>query len=129
MLLFFTQLGAMLASALVCGQIARLLKQPAVLGELLGGILLGPTVLGNLAPGVFSHLFPPDGAIPLARDAMLRLGMLFFLFAAGLEINLGYIRANGHKVILTSAFGILAPFALGIVAVLAWPGIWPGHLC
>lgn len=122
--LLFTQLAAMLAVALVCGQIARFLRQPAVLGELLGGILLGPTILGHLAPGLFAHLFPPDGTIRLARDAILQLGMLFFLFAAGLEVNLGHIRANGRRVVLSSTFGILVPFGLGCGVVLAWPEIW-----
>jgi Kef-type K+ transport system membrane component KefB len=49
-IVFALQVGAMLTVALVCGQIMRTLHQPAVLGELLGGILLGPTVLGALAP-------------------------------------------------------------------------------
>ena len=79
-IVFALQVGAMLTAALVCGQIMRALRQPAVLGELLGGILLGPTVLGTLAPHVYAWLFPATGAITVGRDAMLKIGMLFFMF-------------------------------------------------
>ena len=84
-IVFALQVGAMLTAALVCGQIMRALRQPAaVLGELLGGILLGPTVLGALAPHAYAWLFPATGAITVGRDAMLNIGMLFFMFVAGL---------------------------------------------
>jgi Kef-type K+ transport system membrane component KefB len=65
----------------------RALRQPAVLGELLGGIFLGPTVLGTLAPHVYAWLFPATGPTTVGRDALLKIGMLFFMFVAGLEVN------------------------------------------
>jgi Kef-type K+ transport system membrane component KefB len=80
-IVFALQVGAMLAAALGCGQIMRALRQPAVLGELLGGILLGPTVLGALAPHAYAWLFPATGTTAVGRDAMLKIGMLFFMFA------------------------------------------------
>jgi K+:H+ antiporter len=93
------QVGAMLTAALVCGQIMRALSQPAVLGELLGGILLGPTVLGALAPHAYAWLFPATGAITVGRDAMLKIGMLFFMFVAGLEVNPAYLHKRSRSVI------------------------------
>ena len=82
------QLSVMLACALVFGQMLRRLRQPAVVGEMLGGILVGPTVLAVLLPSLYGWLFDPSGNIAVVRDTSTKLGMLFFLFLAGLEIDL-----------------------------------------
>jgi Kef-type K+ transport system membrane component KefB len=121
---FFLQIGLMLAVALVCGQLMRRIHQPAVLGELLGGIFLGPTVLGWLAPTLSAQLFPAEGLVALSLDAVLKLGMLFFLFVAGLEVKLGDLRQQGFRVTLTSLFGVLVPFGLGFGTVYLWPAWW-----
>lgn len=121
---FFVQLALMLAVALLCGQAMRRIGQPAVLGELIGGILLGPTVLGTLAPDSYAALFADNATVAVARDAVLRLGMLFFLFVAGLEVNLAHVRARGGSILSTSLLGVLLPFALGFGAVWAWPEWW-----
>jgi Kef-type K+ transport system membrane component KefB len=118
------QVGAMLTAALVCGQIMRALSQPAVLGELLGGILLGPTVLGALAPHAYAWLFPATGAITVGRDAMLKIGMLFFMFVAGLEVNPAYLQKRSRSVIGTSLLGIVLPCGLGLGTVLLLPDVW-----
>jgi len=62
-IVFALQVGTMLAAALVCGQIMRALRQPAVLGELLGGILLGPTVLGAFTPHAYAWPRPCSAAL------------------------------------------------------------------
>ena len=108
----------MLAVALLFGKLLHKLHQPIILGELIGGIVLGPTVLGAFAPGTFEWLFPPSGATVVARDALLKFGMLFFLFSAGLEIDLSRVQQKGMSIILTSLFGIALPFFLGFVSVL-----------
>jgi len=123
-ILFFLQIGTMLAVALVFGQIARKLHQPAVLGELVGGIVLGPTVFGMLAPGVFGWLFPGQDESSSGREAVIKIGMLFFLFVGGLEVNLTHLRRRGLSLALTSLLGILAPFGLGFAAVLLLPNLW-----
>ena len=124
LVLFFLQVCAMLAVALVFGQVMRRLGQPAVLGELLGGIVLGPTILGSLAPDFHAWLFPTSGPTALARDAVLQVGMLFFLFVAGLEVNLYQVFRRGPSVALTSVLSILLPFALGYGSVLLLPDLW-----
>src|SRR3989304_4906133 len=101
------QFAVMLSFALVCGQIMRRFDQPAVLGELLGGILLGPTVFGTLAPGSFNWFFPTDESLSLARDTVINLGMLFFLFVAGLEVKLAHINRRRKQIVLTSFLGWL----------------------
>ena len=110
--------------ALLGGYFLRRLRQPAVLGELLGGIILGPTIFGMLAPGAFAWLFPNDIAINSARDTTITLGMLFFLFSAGLEVNLVRLKGRVKVVFLTSILGIAIPFGLGYLAVLVWPDLW-----
>jgi Kef-type K+ transport system membrane component KefB len=82
----------MLNIAMIFGQITRRFNQPAVLGKLIGGIILGPTVFGLFAPGAYLFLFPAQGTSTLSREAVINIGMLFFLFVAGLEIDLAQLR-------------------------------------
>jgi len=124
LILFFLQIGCMLAIALLFGKLLHKLHQPIILGELIGGIVLGPTVLGTLAPSIFEWLFPPIGATVVVRDALLKLGMLFFLFSAGLEIDLSRVQQKRISIILTSLFGIALPFFLGFLSVLFFADLW-----
>ena len=86
------QLAVLLATAMLCGQAMRALRQPSVMGELLGGVLLGPTLLGRIAPDAEAALFGGSPGVTLARDALTRLGLLFFLFAVGLETDLSLLK-------------------------------------
>src|SRR5690349_5128247 len=110
---FLFQIAALLFTALLFGQIARWFKCPAVLGELVGGILLGPTLLGHVQPGIHEWLCPIDGPLAIGRAAVAKLGLLSFLFAAGLELDLSQVRKNQRTVAVTSFLGILVPFAVG----------------
>lgn len=118
---FFLQISIMLILALVCGQAMRRIKQPVVFGELLGGILLGPTVFGALLPEVYAFLFDSTKTVEIAREAVIQLGMLFFLFVAGLEVNLAFLRRHRLSVSLTGSLGILVPFSLGFALVFVFP--------
>jgi Kef-type K+ transport system membrane component KefB len=124
LVLFFLQISGMLAVALFFGQVMRRLHLPVVLGELIGGILLGPTVFGALAPNLYAWLFPTTNAILVGREAVIKLGMLFFLFVAGLEVDLSHLRRRGLSIACTSIAGILLPFGLGFGLVLSLPGLW-----
>lgn len=123
LVIFLLEIAVMLSTALLCGQLARKLRFPSVLGELVGGIILGPTIFGWLFPGSFGWLFPASGAVFDGRDALVQISMLFFLFAVGLELNLGMIRKRGSSIAWTSLLGIVVPFALGFGLVLAFPGL------
>lgn len=115
----------MLAVAMVLGQVMRRLRQPAVLGEMLGGILLGPTILGMLAPGAFAWLFDSSPTVDAVRDASIKLGMLFFLFIAGFEVDLSDLRRMGTRAVVIGLVGTLLPIALGVGLVYAIPrGFW-----
>jgi len=114
----------MLTCAVLFGQAMRRLHQPVVLGELIGGLVLGPTVLGALFPHGYSWLFPPTETLRLAQDSVIKLGMLFFMFVAGLEVNLSRLQQRAWSTILTSILGIAVPFGLGFGAVMLWPDLW-----
>jgi len=122
--LFFLQIGLMLSMALVGGYLMRRLRHPAVMGELVGGIILGPTIFGLLIPDAYKWLFPNSSAVNTAREAVISLGMLFFLFTVGLEVNLSRLNNKGWGIILTSILGVVIPFGMGFGAVQVWPNLW-----
>lgn len=121
---FFLQVGVLLFAALSAGHVARRAGLPAVLGELLAGLLLGPTLFGRFLPEAQAWLFPHAGPVPVAVGAVGKLGLLGFLFAAGLELDLSHVKREGRTVLLTSALGIVVPFLFGFAAVKLAPALW-----
>jgi Kef-type K+ transport system membrane component KefB/mannitol/fructose-specific phosphotransferase system IIA component (Ntr-type) len=121
---FFLSLAVLLGSAHVLGEASRRLGQPAVLGEMLAGFLLGPTVLGTLAPAFQTWLFPRDTPAAVARDALVALGVALLLLAAGLEVDLAAAWRQGRAALAVALAGLLVPFLAG--GLLAWllPGWW-----
>lgn len=114
----------MLAVALVCGRAAQSMRMPRVLGELLGGVILGPTVLGVIAPETQAWLFGRDqGPVGVAREAVVKLGLLGFLFAAGLDIDPHHFRARRRALSTVSLFGIAVPFVLGCALPVLFRGL------
>ena len=120
------QISVMLGCAIIFGQLMRLIKQPAVLGEMIGGIIIGPTILGAIFPGMYGWLFLSSPTVTTARDAAIKLGMLFFLFIAGLEINLSDLRTMGKRAISIGLIGTLIPIAVGVALVYAIPHAYWG---
>ena len=123
--LFSLQITLMLAVALVGAALMRKLGQAAVLGELIGGILLGPTVFGAIRPDLYLRIFPEDGAVLSNIDALIKMGMLFFMFTAGLEINLVHFRRHKALIFWTSLLSSLIPFCFGYGLVALFPQLWP----
>lgn len=118
---FALQISVMLGFALLFGQFMRRIKQPPVLGEMIGGIILGPTIFGLLMPGLFEWLFESSVNVVVVRDTSIKLGMLFFLFIAGLETNIADLKRLGWKAILIGLVGTLTPVAAGVALVYALP--------
>lgn len=105
------QIAVVLVAARGVGWIFRRIHQPQVMGEMVAGILLGPSLLGWVAPGVSAALFPPDSLGFLS--ALSQVGLLLFMFLIGLELDPKLLRGRGHAALVTSHVSIVAPFFLG----------------
>ena len=107
---FFLQLVVILATARAAGTLAwRFLGQPRVVGEMLAGILLGPSVFGLAAPALQSRVFPPETTPVLFVLAQLGVGL--YMFLVGLGFDRMDFRANARSAVAVSFAGIAAPFA------------------
>jgi K+:H+ antiporter len=113
-------LAVLLIAAHSCGSLFARLGQPPAIGEILGGILLGPSALAALAPGVMAWIFPASGMSAAALGAVYQLGLLLLMFAAGAEMRRLLQRDALRTVGLIAGFGMVLPFAagLGLVAAL-----------
>ena len=112
----FLALGTLLLSARILGETARRLSLPSVIGEILAGILLGPTVLGQLAPRLNAALFPSRGNGALVLDGLTTLAIALFLLVAGMEINLATVWRRARAAVTVAICGMLLPFGLGFAA-------------
>ncbi len=112
----FVALGTLLGAARLCGELAKRLKQPSVLGEILAGVLLGPTVFGRIAPDLAAGIFPRTGGGAIFLDGFVTVAAALFLLVAGLEVELGRVWRQGRAAIYVSFWGIAIPFALGLVS-------------
>src|SRR3954471_1107245 len=110
---FLLQFAVLLAAARVLGALARKLRQPSVLGELLAGILLGPAIFGHLWPAAHAAIFPTDQTQEHLLEMLSWLGMIFLILRTGLELDLRLLRMLGRAAFFASAVGILLPFVTG----------------
>lgn len=108
------QIGAILLLGRLLGRLLRRLRQPAVIAEILAGIVLGPSLLGLIWPAGLDALFPAS-SFPVLGMAS-QLGLVFFMFLVGLEFDSGLLRGQGKASVAISNAGILVPFALGSLA-------------
>lgn len=108
------QLSVMLLMGRLFAEAARKIKQPAVIGEILAGIILGPTILGMLNPDWFHGLFPA-GSSSLVLDGFVQVAVVLLLFIAGLEVDLHIVLQQGRQALYTSSLGLLIPFEIGFV--------------
>src|ERR671935_185249 len=91
--LLMAQLGMVLIVAMMLGQLAERLRLPAIAGQLMAGVVLGPTVFGAAVPPLYARLFPPhDAVLKTVRTDFLQVGLLLFIFFVGLEVDLGRLR-------------------------------------
>ncbi len=110
---FLIQIVIILAVVQVVGIALRKIDQPAVVGEMLAGILLGPSVLGALWPAAYALLFPPGSVRFLG--AVSQLGLVMFMFLVGLELRPADLRGRGHTAVLVSHTSIVLPLFLGVL--------------
>jgi Kef-type K+ transport system membrane component KefB len=102
-----------LTTTLVCGWLARRLGQASVIGEMTGGILLGPTLLGRLAPATWHALFTP--ATLSAFDVLSTLGLVLYLFLIGSSLSYVDVHRQRNVAAVASLASLLLPFAFGLM--------------
>lgn len=109
---------AMLLSGLVMGKLFQRFKQPRVVGEILGGVLLGPTVVGAMWPGVYEYLFAHTAASASSVAFLSWLGLTFLMFQAGIETKELVERSLWRRVAWITAIGtalpLIAGYAIGV---------------
>lgn len=116
-------LGIILTLARVLGELAQKLGQPAVLGEMLVGILLGPTVLGVAAPWLNHLLFPLDGPRAIVMEGLSQLAVVLFLLVVGMEVDLSTVWRQGKSALSVGVLGFVVPFGLAFVVAWGAPGV------
>ena len=128
----FLQLAIIIGACRICGVVMKRFGQPQVIGEMVAGVLLGPSLLGAVRPEIFTDLFPTTDKPVLF--AIAQIGLTLYMFVVGLEFRTGLLRANLRLAATVSAAGIVMPFALGSLLAI-WlkgagefftPGMTPG---
>jgi Kef-type K+ transport system membrane component KefB len=109
----FVQLLVVIAAAQGMGRLFRAFGQPSVVGEMAAGILLGPSLLGMIAPEAFSFIFPAEslGALKL----LSQVGVCLFMFTVGMELDAGHLRHKARTAVIVSHASIVVPYLLGVL--------------
>ena len=105
------QVAAILLVTGLCGRAVERLRQPRVVGEIAGGLLLGPIVFGRFFPAAFAFLFPPTHLQVL--ETVTTIGLVLFLFLSGAELDLATVRRNRGSALAIVLGSVGLPFALG----------------
>jgi Kef-type K+ transport system membrane component KefB len=105
------QIGVILLASRLTGMLFKTIGQPQVVGEMVAGILLGPSLLGWAAPAFSSMLFPAPSLHYL--NALSQIGLILFMFGIGVALDPKELKEHGHAAILISHVSIVVPFCLG----------------
>ncbi|TGJ98314.1 sodium:proton antiporter [Leptospira langatensis] len=115
--LLLLQIAIVIVATRIVGKLSVKLRQPFVIGEILAGILLGPSLLGALAPEMYQFLFPKTSLGSL--QLLSQIGLVFFMFVVGMELDLKILRNQADSAILISHASILLPFLLGAILAMS----------
>ena len=112
---FIAQLVTLLLVGRLVGELLQRFGQPAVIGQIVAGVLLGPSCLGALAPGLWQQLFPAVAQQQAMLDAVAQLGILLLLLLTGMETDLSVLRHARRAAVSVSLSGVIVPFLCGIL--------------
>ncbi|HEX5209808.1 MAG TPA: cation:proton antiporter [Steroidobacteraceae bacterium] len=115
--IFLGQIVVLLLTGRLLGELVSRLGQPPVMGQLLAGIVLGPSILGHIAPGAEVALFPDLPQQRAMLEAVAQLGVLLLLLLTGMETDLSVMRHSGRAAVSVSLAGIAVPFLCGLAAI------------
>jgi Kef-type K+ transport system membrane component KefB len=124
LLVLLLALGSILILSRVLAELGKLAKMPVVMGELLVGVLLGPTLFGSVMPDWSAQLFPESGGASVALNGITNLSVVMLLFVAGLEVQLPVMLQQGRAAIVTSISSMLIPFSIGFLTVWYFPAFF-----
>jgi Kef-type K+ transport system membrane component KefB/nucleotide-binding universal stress UspA family protein len=119
--IFLAEIIGLMVVGRLFGEVMQRLGQPSVMGQLLGGILLGPTVLGWLWPDVQHWIFPDAPEQKAMIDSVAQLGILLLLMLTGMEVDLKLVRQFGRAAIAVSLCGVALPFVCGAALGMVLP--------
>jgi Kef-type K+ transport system membrane component KefB/mannitol/fructose-specific phosphotransferase system IIA component (Ntr-type) len=119
--IFFLSISVLLFFARASGELLKYFKQPMVIGEIIAGIILGPTILGFLFPDYFQKLFIDSQTSAIALQGLITLGVVMLLLISGLEIDISLLVRQGRTALLISIMGIIVPFAVGFLMAYNFP--------
>lgn len=119
--IFAAELILLLFFGRMLGEVMSRVGQPAIFGQLLAGVVLGPSVFGALMPELRQIIFPGTPALKSMIDAVSQIGILLLLLLTGMETNLSLVNRKRRAVISTSFFGIAVPFVCGVLLTYALP--------
>jgi Kef-type K+ transport system membrane component KefB len=114
--LLLLQVIVIVAAARLLGTLCLKIRQPPVIGEMVAGIFLGPSLLGLVAPQAQAFLFP--AASMGALKMLSQIGIILFMFVVGIELDLGHLRKNADALLLVSHASIIVPLFLGTASAL-----------
>jgi Kef-type K+ transport system membrane component KefB/nucleotide-binding universal stress UspA family protein len=119
---FIAQLVVLLSCGRLAGELMQRVGQPAVTGQIIAGVLLGPSVLGAIAPQLWHGLFPAIPQQQAMLDAVAQLGILLLLLVTGMETDLSVFRDARRPAVAVSVSGIIVPFLCGCLLGALLPG-------
>jgi Kef-type K+ transport system membrane component KefB/nucleotide-binding universal stress UspA family protein len=126
--IFAAELILLLLFGRLLGELMNRMGQPALFGQLLAGVLLGPSVFGLLLPELHQVVFPDNKTLKSMIDAVSQIGILLLLLLTGMETNLALVRSRKRAVVSSSLSGIAVPFACGMALAYALPAeVIPPH--
>jgi Kef-type K+ transport system membrane component KefB len=118
------QLSIMLLMGRLLAEVARKFKQPAVIGEIIAGLLLGPTILGMINPEWFQTLYPVPSSSATVLSGFVQVAVIMLLFIAGLEVDLHIVWQQGRQAVFTSLLGLVIPFFIGFIFPYYFPNFF-----